>query len=67
MADTTEIDDAIAQLDLSGDTHGTPTEGMECMATMEDITVEDGNYAEYQTAPSGTWHPSGRPVEGVGR
>jgi hypothetical protein len=25
-------------------THGTPTEGMECYATMEDITEEDGNY-----------------------
>ena len=40
------------------DTHGTPTEGMECMCTMEDITVEDQNYVEYQTAPSMKWHPA---------
>jgi hypothetical protein len=25
---------------------------------MEDITEEDGNYCEYQTEPSGKWHPS---------
>lgn len=39
-------------------THGTPPEGLECMATMEDITLADGNYCEYQTAPSGAWHPA---------
>ncbi|GMF15327.1 unnamed protein product [Phytophthora fragariaefolia] len=36
--------------------HGTPPEGLECMATMDDITLEDGNYCEFQTAPSGRWH-----------
>jgi hypothetical protein len=25
---------------------------------MEDITVEDKNYVEYQTSPSNTWHPA---------
>ena len=40
------------------ETHGKPTDGMECFATMEDITEEDGNYVEYQTAPSMLWHPS---------
>jgi hypothetical protein len=39
------------------ETHGKPTEGMECYATMEDITEEDGNYVEYQTSPSMLWHP----------
>uniref|UniRef100_K3WX72 Uncharacterized protein n=1 Tax=Globisporangium ultimum (strain ATCC 200006 / CBS 805.95 / DAOM BR144) TaxID=431595 RepID=K3WX72_GLOUD len=38
--------------------HGKPAEGMECLATMEDITEEDSNYCEYQTAPSGAWHPA---------
>ncbi|GLD96023.1 hypothetical protein PINS_up004701 [Pythium insidiosum] len=38
--------------------HGKPYEGMECLATMDDITEEEGNYCEYQTAPSGTWHPA---------
>ena len=42
----------------SGEQHGHPEEGMECLATMEDITTEDGNYCEYQTAPSNRWHPS---------
>lgn len=28
------------------------------MCTMEDITAEDGNFCEYQTAPSLRWHPS---------
>ena len=44
--------------DPSNDEHGTPTDGMECMATMEDITIEDKNYVEYQTAPSMRWQPS---------
>lgn len=39
-------------------THGTPRAGLECMATMEDITEEEGNYCEYQTSPSGAWHPA---------
>eukprot|EP00536_Pseudo-nitzschia_multiseries_P018875 jgi/Psemu1/248943/estExt_Genewise1.C_32870003 len=30
---------------------------MMCYCTMEDITEDDGNYVEYQTYPSGTWHP----------
>ena len=45
-------------LSLSNDEHGTPDEDMECMATMEDITDDDKNYCEYQTAPSGKWHKS---------
>ena len=49
---------SMEELTLSSDEHGTPDEEMECMATMEDITVEDGNYCEYKTAPSGTWHKS---------
>ncbi len=36
--------------------HQSPHDGMECLATMEDITRE--NYCEYQTFPSMTWHPS---------
>ncbi|OQR98590.1 hypothetical protein ACHHYP_20362 [Achlya hypogyna] len=36
--------------------HGRPEEGMECLATMDDITEE--NYVEYQTYPSMTWHAS---------
>lgn len=43
---------------MASDAHGKPVEGMECLATMEDITDEEGNYCEYQTAPSGTWHPA---------
>ena len=38
--------------------HGAPSDGMECMATMEDITEEDKNYCEYQTMPSGKWQPA---------
>mmetsp|Transcript_35074 Transcript_35074/g.68750 ORF Transcript_35074/g.68750 Transcript_35074/m.68750 type:complete len:147 (+) Transcript_35074:171-611(+) len=37
------------------DTHGKPTEGMECLVTMDDITED--SYCEYQTMPSGKWHP----------
>ncbi|OQS00747.1 hypothetical protein THRCLA_05869 [Thraustotheca clavata] len=36
--------------------HGRPIEGLECLATMDDITMD--NYVEYQTFPSMTWHPS---------
>ncbi|KAF0690072.1 Aste57867_18521 [Aphanomyces stellatus] len=35
--------------------HQAPKEGMECLATMEDITEE--TYVEYQTFPSMLWHP----------
>ena len=38
--------------------HGPVPPDWECMITMEDITEEDGNYCEYQTAPSGKWHPA---------
>ncbi|DBA04200.1 TPA: hypothetical protein N0F65_004308 [Lagenidium giganteum] len=38
--------------------HGKPAEGLECMATMDDITEEAGNYCEYQTVPSGRWYPA---------
>lgn len=37
--------------------HGKPLDGMSCFCTMEDITEEDGNYVEYQTAPSMKWSP----------
>ncbi|KAL7688526.1 hypothetical protein Plhal304r1_c019g0069271 [Plasmopara halstedii] len=37
-------------------THGKPAEGLECMATMDDITEIGDNYCEYQTSPSGLWH-----------
>jgi len=43
-------------LEMSTTEHGKPEEGMECLATMDDITKE--TYCEYQTAPSMTWHPS---------
>ena len=29
---------------IMSDSHGPPPEGLECLATMEDITLEDGNY-----------------------
>lgn len=38
--------------------HGPVPDNLECMVTFDDITVEDGNYAEYQTAPSMAWHPA---------
>lgn len=31
----------------SNDEHGVPPEGLECLATMEDITLEDGNYGKF--------------------
>lgn len=43
---------------MAATAHGKPADGMECLATMEDITEEEGNYCEYQTAPSGAWHPA---------
>jgi len=38
--------------------HGLPTEGMCCLCTMEDITIEDKNYVEYQSYPSMRWKPA---------
>ena len=38
--------------------HGKPPADWECAATFEDITEEEGNYVEFQSAPSGTWHPA---------
>ena len=38
--------------------HGPVPPQLECMATLEDITADDDNYVEYQTAPSGKWHPA---------
>lgn len=35
-----------------------PADGMCCLCTMEDITVEDGNYVEYQSHPSMKWQPA---------
>ncbi|CAJ1927995.1 unnamed protein product [Cylindrotheca closterium] len=40
---------------MSSKEHGSPSEGMMCLATMEDITVE--NYVEYQAHPSLEWRP----------
>ncbi len=31
-------------------------QGLECMVTFEEITKD--NFCEYQTVPSGLWHPS---------
>ena len=36
--------------------HGTPEPGAMCLTTFEDI--DETNYCEYQTAPSGAWQPS---------
>jgi len=33
--------------------HGPPPEGLECMVTFDDI--DETNYVEYQTEPSGKW------------
>ena len=49
---------SLTPLESSGYAHGKPPPDFECMATMEDITEEDGNFCEYQTAPSGRWHPA---------
>ena len=49
---------SMVELEPSGDEHGEPEDGMECLATMDDITAGEANYVEYQTAPSGSWHPS---------
>ncbi|KAI9916692.1 hypothetical protein PsorP6_017044 [Peronosclerospora sorghi] len=38
--------------------HGKPRAGLECMATMDEITEEEGNYCEFQSYPSGSWHAS---------
>ena len=48
--------DALTPLESCGFAHGKPPPDHECMCTMEDITEEDGNYCEYQTAPSMKWH-----------
>ena len=60
-------DSYMQALESSGHAHGGPQEDMECQCTMEDITVEDGNYCEYQTAPSLAWHPSGYSADTVKR
>lgn len=33
-------------------------EDLTCLATWEDISIEAGNYCEYRTMPSRTWHSS---------
>ncbi|KAL1512153.1 hypothetical protein AB1Y20_005421 [Prymnesium parvum] len=53
-----EGSEELVALPPSGDAHGKPPPDHECMCTMEDITEEDGNYCEYQSAPSMRWHPS---------
>jgi hypothetical protein len=47
-----------AETQETGDAHGKPVEGLECMASWADITEEDGNYCEYQSVPSMAWHPA---------
>ena len=38
---------AVSTMSASGDgIHGVPADGMCCLCTMEDITVEDGNYGK---------------------
>jgi len=49
------VADAMAKLEPSGHAHGKPADDMECLCTMEDITVEAGNYCEFQSAPSMAW------------
>ncbi|KAG2519093.1 hypothetical protein BBO99_00007797 [Phytophthora kernoviae] len=44
------------KLNLAMMAHGKPPADLECMATMDDITEENGNYCEFQTSPSGSWH-----------
>ena len=66
MADDAS-DSYMQALESSGHAHGKPKEDMECQCTMEDITDEDGNYCEYQTAPSLAWHPSGYSADTVKR
>ena len=56
MASSSEDPEDLVVLESSGYAHGAPPEGLECAATYEDITAEDENYVEYQTAPSGAWH-----------
>ncbi|KAL4139775.1 hypothetical protein PRNP1_015622 [Phytophthora ramorum] len=48
-------------------THGKPPAGLECMATMDDITEEDNNFCEFQTSPSGSWHAALFCVDVVGQ
>lgn len=36
--------------------HGPPPDGLECLVTMEDI--DESNYVEYQSWPSGAWKPA---------
>mmetsp|Transcript_16026 Transcript_16026/g.20949 ORF Transcript_16026/g.20949 Transcript_16026/m.20949 type:complete len:161 (-) Transcript_16026:1346-1828(-) len=43
---------------MSEDSHGEPYDGMMCLCTMEDISMADGNYVEYQCFPSMRWKPS---------
>ena len=40
----------------SGQEHGPPPDGLECLVTMEDI--DDSNYVEYQCFPSLEWKPA---------
>ena len=40
----------------SGYVHGKPCPGMTCALTWDDIDEEE--YVEYRTSPSGTWHAS---------
>jgi len=37
--------------------HGKPKPDQECMATFE--LIDETNYVEYQSAPSGKWMPCG--------
>ena len=41
---------------VEASSHGSPPEGMECLAMMEEIDAS--NYVEYQTFPSLRWRPA---------
>jgi hypothetical protein len=38
--------------------HGPPPPHLECLCTFDEISLENENYCEYFTVPSGTWRPS---------
>lgn len=60
-----ESDFKLEELPLSGYVHGEPADDMWCLAMAEEITSD--TFCEYQTSPSGTWHPSNFSAEAVQR
>ena len=50
---------AMNALRLGADCRSPSLSGLqECMCTFDEINEENGNYCEYQTEPSGDWHPA---------